>query len=77
MEETAIHAVDKSIANTLGESLITRKRAHRAHHVLVICIHRNTNMVAIPVDIVQGELDLHELDILLAACCYSSINNGE
>jgi hypothetical protein len=62
-EEAASHAVNKSIANTLGEPLIACKRAHGAHHALIICVHRNSKMVAIPVDIalldmVEGGLRL-------------------
>ena len=61
-EETALHAVNKSIVNPLGESLIACKKAHCAHHALVICGHKNENMVATPstylLDMVKGGLEL-------------------
>ncbi len=62
-EEAASHAINKSIANTLGEPLVACKRAHGAHHALIICVHRNANMVAIPInmallDMVKGGLRL-------------------
>ncbi len=62
-EEAASHALNKSIANTLGEPLVAHKRAHGTHHVLIICVNRNANMVAIPVniallDMVEGSMRL-------------------
>jgi hypothetical protein len=62
-EEAASHVINKSIANTLGEPLVACKTVHGTHHALIICVHRNANMVAIPInvallDMVEGGLRL-------------------
>ena len=75
-EETVIHAVDKSISKTLGEPLIACKRAHQAHHVLVICVHRNTNMAAVPVKIVLLDMAKGSLGLVCVSSAIFGKNRG-
>ncbi len=75
-EEAASHAINKSIEYTLGEPLIARKRAHGAHHALIICAHRNANMVAIPVDIALLDMVEDGLRLVRVASANLGKNRG-
>jgi hypothetical protein len=53
----------RALQTLLGNLSLPAKRAHGAHHALIICVHRNVNMIAIPVviallDMVEGGLRL-------------------
>ncbi len=58
-------------ATTLRQIDVIGHTEHCSHRVGVQCDETRHGGK------VQGELNPHKLDILLAACCYSSIDSGE